>query len=674
MLSGVDGALAYMDDIIVGGINEKEHKKILFEVLTRIQDYGFKLRIGKSNYYGKFVENIQNLRGPLDELTQKDSKFEWIEKHERAFENLKRVLSSDLVLTHFDPKKKIVVAADASSYGMGGALMHEFPDGTLRPVMHFSTSFNAAEKNYSQIQREAAAIVFVVKRFHKYIYGRRFTLLTDHKPLISIFGSKEGIPTYTASRLQRYALTLLVYDFDIKYVNTDSFGYADVVSRLIAQQPKEDEDVIIAAVHDTKDQCFAIDSAKTLPIKFEDIRNASRQCPTLIRIVQFIKEGWPQKSRQIRDPEVAKFFNQRNQLDIIQSCIFWGKRLIVPVQFRNQVLQELHHGHPGLVRMKLLARSKVYWPTINDDIERTVKTCDNCAKVTRSPVKCTLQSWPVPTAAWSRVHADYAGPINGVWYLVIVDAFSNWPEIFSTSSTASSKTIEMFEKAITQHGLFDTLVTDNGPQFVSQEFKNFCAANGIEHITSAPYHPQSNGKAEKFVDLLKTGLAKAGGNAEEKLREFLLTYRFTSSYNLGNKSPSELMNGRIMKTRIDLMKPPREVSALRNTSMEQQFNKAHGARRKQFDIGSKVFYQLHKSNEVWSWVPGVVRGRIEADPQDQQNEENQDVSIDKSADSDAFEDALDDEQPQPVPVQQELRRSTRTNFGVPPNRLRYDST
>lgn len=246
MLSGVRNAFAFIDDIIVGGTDEKDHRETLIEVLSRIQEYGFKLRadkcefgkseilycghvvnsrgikpdptiiksinklprpkdvsqlrsfLGSANYYGKFVRNITEIRGPLDELTKKDVAFEWNHQHEEAFIKIKEVLSSDLVLTHFDPRRKIVVAADASAYGKGGAIMHEFSDGTLHPIHFFSSTFNAAEKNYSQIDKEATALCYAIKCGHKWLYGRRFELQTDHKPLLSIFGSKEGIPVYTA--------------------------------------------------------------------------------------------------------------------------------------------------------------------------------------------------------------------------------------------------------------------------------------------------------------------------------------------------------------------------------------------------------------------------------------------------------------------------------------------
>lgn len=650
MLSGAKGAVAFIDDIVVSGRTESEHNILLFDVLNRIQEYGFRLRLekcefgkkellfcghligahgirpdpkkiqsiqeipkpenltqlrsflGAANYYGKFVKHINNLRGPLDELTRKDAKFCWLPKHDEAFSAIKKVLGSNLILTHFDPAQKIVVAADASCYGKGGVLMHAFPDGSLRPIMHVSASFSAAEKNYPQIQREAAALQFAVKRFHKYLYGRTFELQTDHKPLLAIFGSKDGIPAYTASRLQRYALTLLAYDFSVKYVSTTSFGYADVVSRLIAKHPREEEETVIAVIQEDEEYgCFAIDTANTLPIKFCDIQHATKHCPILRKVTEFINDSWPQSRKNIANTEVEKFFNYRNELTNIDGCIFHGDRIVIPRQFRHTILEEIHRGHPGYVRMKLIARSRVFWPGINLEIENKVKQCENCSKNSKSPPKCTPQPWPCPSEPWSRIHADYAGPLDGQYFLIIVDAFSNWPEIFKTTSTTTSKTIDLMKEAFSHNGLCDTLVSDNGPQFTSYLFEKFVRENGIQHLKTAPYHPQSNGRAEKFVDLLKSGLAKMDGHLDEKLREFLTTYRSTPSYTLGGKTPSELINKRQMKTKLDLLKQPT------HSSQEVDYTLS-----KQFDVGAQVYYQLHQSNQKWKWIAAKVMQRIGA--------------------------------------------------------------
>lgn len=666
MLSGAEGCFAFMDDFIVAGKDVVDHRNALFDALGRVESYGFRLKLGKCsfgktmidflghtvdaagihpkvdkiefikqipapkdvselrallgavNWYGKFIPKLKELRGQLDQLLCNDVEFKWNKEHEEAFCKLKDVLSSDLALTHYDPKKKIIVAADASSYGIGAVLMHEMADGTKRPIMHASASFTKAEQNYPQIQREALALKFAVTKFHRYIYGRAFELQTDHEPLLAIFGSKKGIPVFTASRLQRYALVLRAYDFTIKYVNTRSFGYADFISRLIANTEKPDEDVVIASIRaeeDGESMCYAINAEAVLPVKFEAVKAETARCPTLIEVRRFIDRGWPEKKSQIPDEAVAEFHGRRKALAFEEGCIFFQGRIVIPQIHRKAVLEELHDGHPGETRMKSLARTKVFWPKIDDDIVKHVRQCEPCATNAQSPTKCSLQTWPAPKGSWSRVHIDYAGPVKGFYFLVIVDAFSKWPEIFKMSSTTTQKTIEKLRETFARFGNCDTIVSDNGPQFSSMEFQTFCAAIGVKHITSAPYHPQSNGQAERFVKQLKMGLRKLDGegNIDRILQKFLMSYRSTPSFSLNMKSPAQVMFGRDMKTKLDLLKPSDTFKDDRNTKMEAQFDHKHGAKWKEFAEGDDVYYKFPRHNG-WRWLPAVVvakRGAVD---------------------------------------------------------------
>ncbi|XP_024873812.1 uncharacterized protein K02A2.6-like [Temnothorax curvispinosus] len=269
--------------------------------------------------------------------------------------------------------------------------------------------------------------------------------------------------------------------------------------------------------------CFAIETARTLPVTFEAMKVETSENDVMKQLLSYVKNGWPQHPMQIQDTAVAKFFPRRDSLIAIKGCVFLGDRIVVPDCYRQMILKELHAGHPGVARMKLLGHSKVYWPGIDNDIERAVKSYEQCAVNSRTPIKCTLRSWPIPRAPWSRIHIDFAGPVNGFYYLVIVDALTNWPEVFRMTAATTTKTLECLEEVFSRQGLCDTLVSNNGPQFVSKEFENFCMQYGIYHIKTPPYYPQSNGQAERFVDLLKTGLKKLDGkeNADRVLRRFL---------------------------------------------------------------------------------------------------------------------------------------------------------
>lgn len=328
MLAGLPCTSGYLDDVVVGGKDAAEHARNLQAVLARLQEYGFTVRpekctfaqlqirylsylldrqglrpdpakiqaitdmapptdvsgvrsfLGAVNYYGKFVPGMRTLRYPLDELLKAGVKFRWTPECQQAFTRFKEILSSGLLLTHYNPNLPIVVSADASSVGVGATISHKFPDGTMKVVQHASRALTPAERNYSQPDREGLAIIFAVTKFHRMLFGRRFHLQTDHAPLLRIFGSKKGIPVYTSNRLQRWALTLLLYDFTIEHVPTAKFGNADVLSRLISQHVRPDEDYVIASVALEDDiRSVASDTINSLPLSFRIVQKAIQSDP-----------------------------------------------------------------------------------------------------------------------------------------------------------------------------------------------------------------------------------------------------------------------------------------------------------------------------------------------------------------------------------------------------------
>ena len=165
--------------------------------------------LGLANYYQSVIKNLHDLRAPLNELLKKDKKWRWRPECQTAFDQIKKALTSHLFLTHYDPKLEIIVASDASSYGVGACMLHKMPDETKKPIVHASRTLLPGEKHYSQIEKEALGIIFAATKFHRYLHDRFFTLQTDHKPLITIFGSKNGLPVYTANRLLKWGMILL---------------------------------------------------------------------------------------------------------------------------------------------------------------------------------------------------------------------------------------------------------------------------------------------------------------------------------------------------------------------------------------------------------------------------------------------------------------------------------
>ncbi|XP_062538985.1 uncharacterized protein K02A2.6-like [Armigeres subalbatus] len=655
MLAGLQRVSGYLDDVVVGGIDEEDHWKNLEAVLKRLKEFGFTVRadkctfgeeqigylgllldrhglrpdpakietivklpvptdvsgvrsfLGAINYYGKFVPNMRSLRFPLDELLKEGAKFRWTAECQRSFDRFKQILGSDLLLTHYDPRREIIVSADASSVGVGATISHQFPDGTIKVVQHAARALTKAEQGYSQPDREGLAIVFAVTKFHKMVFGRRFRLQTDHAPLLRIFGSKKGIPVYTANRLQRWALTLLLYDFAIEYVPTEKFGNADVLSRLIDNHAKPEEDYVIASIILEEDMRSVInDASDFLPLSFKVVGNDTHSDPKLRKVYRYLQDGWPQRS-QIADPVIARFYGCQESLSTVEGCIMFGERLVIPEKHRGRCLRQLHQGHPGIQRMKAIARSYVYWPSLDEEIVEYVKSCKHCASVAKSPPHSPPVPWPKTTGPWKRVHVDYAGPIDGEYFLLAVDAYSKWPEIIPTRSITSTVTITILRSLFARFGMPEVIVSDNGTQFTSVDFQKFCADNGIHRITTAPYHPQSNGQAERFVDTFKRSVKKiqeGKRTLHEALDIFLLVYRSTPNRQVvDGKSTSESIFGRRIRTNLDLLRPPSSES----TILPKPDNE--GSKKRCFAAHDTVHAKLYAKNK-WHWAPGVICERV----------------------------------------------------------------
>ena len=218
-----------------------------------------------------------------------------------------------------------------------------------------------------------------MKKFHTYIYGREFTLVTDHQPLTTIFGPKRGIPTLAAARMQRWALLLSAYTYNIQYRATKAHANADGLSRV--PLPTDDQD---------DSQLHQLNGDLPLPVKAADIAVATRRDPCLRKVLRCCKQGWPHTVPE----ELVAYGRKKDELTTEGDCILWGSRVVVPRKLRNQMLQELHQGHPGIVKMKQVARSYVWWPGMDKELEGLANTCTPCQSQRKSPPKVPLAVWP----------------------------------------------------------------------------------------------------------------------------------------------------------------------------------------------------------------------------------------------------------------------------------------
>ena len=643
LLRDIPNVCVYLDDVLVSGTSEKQHLQILDRVLHRLHQAGLKLKLDKCsfmlpaveylghvisadgvrpaedkkqaileapapknvtqlrsflgllNYYGKFLPNLASTLAPLYSLLEKYRAWSWRQEQELAFNKAKQLLTSAKVLVHFDPEKSLLLSCDASQYGIGAVLSHRLEDGSDRPIAYASRTLATAERNYLQLEKEGLAVVWGVVKFKQFLLGRQFVILSDHKPLQYLFNEKRAIPGMASSRIQRWALTLSAYTYAIQNKSGKQQANADALSRL----PLKERPDVVPVPGDTILMMEALDSSSVVSVAA--IKSWTDKDPVLSHVRKCVVHGnWqlPDKESEFRP------YKQRaTELSVQDGCVLWGSRVVVPKVGREIVTQILHEGHPGIVRMKALARGVVWWPGIDAELEAKVGTCITCQKHRKSVPTVPLHTWEFPSKPWSRLHIDFAGPFMGKTFLVLVDAYTKWLEVCTVPSCSSHSAIRFLRNVFSTHGIPEVLVSDNGTAFCSEEFNNFVKRNGIRHIRSAPYHPATNGLAERAVQTLEEALKKSDADMDTRIARFLFTYCLTPHATTGI-SPAELLLKRKPRSLLDSLHPDVTAKAQKGQERQKHFFDRNATKPRHFQPGDSVY--VENFNGSPKWISGVV--------------------------------------------------------------------
>ena len=240
---------------------------------------------------------------------------------------------------------------------------------------------------------------------------------------------------------------------------------------------------------------------------------------------------------------------------------------------------------------------------MDTDIKQKAKKCDQCQTNQKRLPVAPLHPWEWPGKPWSRIHIDYAGPFQGRMFLVIVDSHSKWLEVHVTHSASSAVTIEKLQTTFAALGLPKIIVSDNGTSFTSQEFQTFLKQNGIQHVRTSAYHPSSNGLAERYVQTVKQGLKKITlGSMESRIARLLSHYRVTPQSTTG-RSPAELMFGRKLRTRLDLLRPDLSSRVRQQEAIQKQNHDTHP---KQRDINTGMEVYVFNNQGAPKWLRGTI--------------------------------------------------------------------
>lgn len=636
ILSPCKNCLNYIDDIIVFGETELEHNQCLEKVInvlaennvllneskcvTKVQEIwflGHKLShlgiesdtnkvkaiqnfrepntkeetrsfLGLVTYLGKFIPDLATTTEPLRQLIKKDINFCWTPVHQHCFEKLKQELVSLPRLAYFDPTKRTQLIADASPVGLGAVLIQYNDEETPQVISFASKSLSSVERRYSQTEKESLALVWAVERFYYYLAGLTFELVTDHKPLEAIFKRTSRPP----ARIERWVLRLQSFKFKIVY-KPGKENIADSLSRLSHANE-------VGKTFDTEVEhhIFTIlENSSPEAINMSQIIIASRHDPEIVETITKLKDN----SWKVTDKNVYRPFC--SELTAIESVLLRGNKIVIPVTLRAIILELAHEGHPGETVMKRRLRAKVWWPLIDRETEKFVKNCRDCLLVSQPNRPPPMARHKFPDGPWQYLAIDLMGPLpNKDMILVLIDYFSRYQELKFLTTTTSAVVIEHLTEIFSRLGIPKSIRADNGRQFGSCEFKQFCQRNGIKLLHTPPYWPQANGEVENMNRSILKRLQIAHGKGTEyqsELRKFILMYNVTPHGTTG-KSPSELMFGRRIRDKIpgieDLMQMTADGEALDTDMLNKQKGKdredtSRGAKPSTIEVGDKVLVQ-----------------------------------------------------------------------------------
>lgn len=663
MLLKCDGAINFIDDILIYGRTEQEHNLRLQKVLQVLEENNVLLNnekclykvkkvnflgheltsegvrplnkyiesvthfrvpktieelqsfLGLVNYINKWIPNMATLTEPLKQLLRqkfgKNANIEefWTPQQDRTFRLLKETLTKIPTLGYYDVSDKTQVIADASPVGLGAVLVQIDAKGP-RIVSYGNRTLTDCERRYSQTEKEALALVWAVEHFNVFLFGKEFDLVTDHKPLEVLFGAKSK----PCARIERWVLRLQAYRYNIKY-KPGKTNIADPLSRLCPyinhSKLKSDEHV-----HQI------VENARPRAVSMAEIKMQSEQDLEIKKVKKGIyNNDW--------DESVRGFKIFESELCFFDNVLLRGNRLVIPSKLRKDVLDAAHEGHPGIIAMKGRLRCKVWWPRIDKDAESLVKSCKGCTLVGLPNPPAPMKRRELPMAPWVDVAMDLLGPLpNGEYLLVVVDYYSRYKEVKITKTITSVVIIRLLKEMFSRLGYPSSITADNGRQFVSDEFKAFCKECNMLLFNTVPYSPQQNGEVERqnrdILKRLKIGKHEKK-DLQDSLNEYLMMYNSTP-HSVTGKTPTELFFRRINRDKIPTFQDINnkdDDTEIRDKDKEQKEkgkdygDKRRRARDSDLNEGDKVYLrEINKTNKLtlnYNPTPHVVEKTKDGD-------------------------------------------------------------
>lgn len=639
----MNGVLNISDDILIFGKSKEEHDEALKAVLKRLNDNNLTINLNKClfsqnkikffghiftsegiypdpdkiqsiinlsppsnihelrsflgmlNYVGRFIPNLAHNTDALRKLLQKNKQFVWTEEQQNSFICLKSHLTNITRNTYYDQKRRTHLHVDASPIGLGAVLSQINEDNKIETVAYGSRTLTPVEQKYSQIERETLAATWAIQHFKLYLYGTKFILFTDHKPLVSILKNPRSCPS---ARIERLLLRIQPYEF-IPVHQCGSKNPSDYLSRHPIQDSINSDYKIEDYVN------FVLNKATPKMISLAEIQTATLQDNTL----QILKQATLNNDQDLwKLPELKPYNKLKEELSIVNDVVLRSNRIIPPTTLQNKLIELAHIGHQGITKTLKLLRSKVWFPNMSQLVENFVKTCNICQFTTEYKQRDPIATYIKAERPFKYLSMDYAGPFrNGKYAVVIIDKYSKFPFVNFVPSTSFNHLKPILSNLFSLFGFPETIQSDNGPPFNGSEFTSFLNNFNIKHHCITPYWPEANGTAERFVKTLKIALTNIlceSSSMEEKLNNFLMNYRSTTHDTTGH-SPYSLLLNREVKGFLPNNQTTKSHTS-ENQSREEIVKRKRHERENQkryikpniFEIGDTVLCKQKKNNAL----------------------------------------------------------------------------
>lgn len=600
ILAGYIGTICYvyLDDIIIIGYNLEDHLKNISKILKRLADFNLKIQLDKceflkreteflghvitpegikpnpckinkilewqlpktpkeikqflglTGYYRRFIKDYSKITKPMTQYLKKGENVNLNDRHyQESFQKLKAIITSDQILTYPNFEIPFILTTDASNYALG-AVLSQIHNKIEKPIAFASRTLNKTETNYSTTEKEALAIIWAVEKFKPYLYGNKFTLVTDHKPLVFIKNSNKN------GKLIRWRLDLENYDYDVVYKTGKTNVVADALSRKIEinanelandnnsdstsvenNSPTSSSDTIHSA--NTSDDHYMHFTERALnnyrnQIVFKITRFNSILTENIFpnykriticsteynneKIANFLKEYTDGRQTAIHAPECLfkiiqevyreHFSNSGCHFVVTENIV---EDVISETRQDSIIRKEHERAHRGISEVEKQVKRAYFFPKMVSKIRSLINSCTVCAqhKYDRKPYNIKISPRPIETAPFQRIHMDIFG-IDKHYFLSLICAFSKHLQLIEIPS----RNVTDIQNALTHYfGTFRApkiIVCDHEASFTSIQLQAFLASfeTKIEFASSS----ESNGQIEKthstIIELFNTNKQK----------------------------------------------------------------------------------------------------------------------------------------------------------------------